>query len=171
MRCISQCLELQKSVSASLLALKFLSFLKSQLVLDACPMKNPSMLLWCKTRVQISGQSKLQFSSARMTITLLALLPQRPQHFLMLHRYLKKYPALLFCYTNKQLVITRPSAERGPSINPLGQVCCRICSGRWYGFICVWSYWQICYRICLKIKQSVRIFLTTSYTVCTHGLQ
>lgn len=47
----------------------------------------------------------------------------------MLHRYLKKYPALLFSYTNKQLVITRPSAERGPSISPLGQVCCRISSG------------------------------------------
>lgn len=60
-----------------------------------------------------------------------------------------------FCVT-----ITRPSAEMGPSISPLGQVCCRtssgeghrkgvcspvgwiccrICSGNWYRFIRVGS--------------------------------
>ena len=102
---------------------------------------------------------------------------------------LKRMPCSFFCYTNKQrgwVIITRPSAERGPSISPPGQVCCRIssgeehrkgvcnamgwiccriCSGKWYGFICVASYWWICYRICLKMKWSLSEYFLQQATL------
>lgn len=51
--------------------------------------------------------------------------------------------------------ISSGEGHRKGVCSPVGWICCRICSGNWYRFIRVGSCWWICYRVCLKMKWSL----------------